>query len=229
MSEVIIALDFPNLAAVESFLKLFEGESLFVKVGMELYYQEGPEIVKYLKEKGHKVFLDLKLHDIPNTVERSMRGLAKMGVDMTNVHASGGVAMMEAARRGLGPDTLLIAVTQLTSTSEEAMQFEQKVEASLKESVCHYAKLAQSAGLDGVVCSPLEARMIHENTDTSFLCVTPGVRPKDAEKGDQQRVMTPSQARLEGANYIVVGRPITQALDPLAAYQTIVKEWEQNI
>lgn len=226
MSKTIIALDFPNRKDVEVFLSKFD-EPLFVKVGMELYYQEGPEIITYVKSLGHKVFLDLKLHDIPNTVESAMRGLARLGVDMTNVHAAGGIEMMKAAKRGLGDGCELIAVTQLTSTSEQQMHHDQLIPVSLNESVVHYAKCAKEAGLDGVVCSPLESKMIKEKTGSDFLCVTPGVRPQSAEVGDQKRVMTPKKAFENGSSYIVVGRPITQALDPNKAYQDIQKEINQ--
>ncbi len=224
MSKVIIALDFASKDEVETFLSKFPNEQLFVKIGMELYYQEGPSIVTYIKSLGHQIFLDLKLHDIPNTVEKAMRGLKKLGVDMTNVHAAGGIEMMKAARRGLGDDVQLIAVTQLTSTSEEQMHHDQLIPVSLNESVVHYAKCAHGAGLDGVVCSPLESRMIKDATSEEFLCVTPGVRPKDSDVGDQKRIMTPQRAFENGSSYIVVGRPITQAIDPLVAYQNILEE-----
>lgn len=223
-SKVIIALDFSSFEEVENFLKQFKEEKLFVKVGMELYYQEGPRIVEYIKSLGHDIFLDLKLHDIPNTVEKAMRGLAKLGVNMTNVHAAGGIEMMQAAKRGLGNEASLIAVTQLTSTSEEQMHADQLIPVSLEESVLHYAKSAQEAGLDGVVCSPLEAAIIRDNTSDAFLRVTPGVRPASSAVGDQKRVMTPQRAFENGSSYIVVGRPITQANDPVAAYQEILKE-----
>lgn len=232
MNKPIIALDFPDFREVEAFLAHFENEKLFVKVGMELYYQAGPQIIGYLKGKGHQVFLDLKLHDIPNTVESAMRGLAKLGVDMTNVHASGGKAMMEAALKGLSEGTpagkkrpLLIAVTQLTSTSEAAMHQEQLIPVTLIQSVTHYAKLAQAAGLDGVVCSPLEAQAIKEATSDNFLRVTPGIRPNDAKSDDQKRIATPTQAKQIGATHIVVGRPVTRAENPLQAYLEIRDEW----
>ncbi|WP_342621719.1 orotidine-5'-phosphate decarboxylase [Erysipelothrix sp. P66] len=226
MENVIIALDFDGTDAALAFLDLFEGKNLFVKVGMELYYQNGPSIIHEIKKRGHKIFLDLKLHDIPNTVERTMRRLKTMGVDMTNVHAAGGLEMMEAARHGFGDEGVLIAVTQLTSTSEFQMQQEQLVHASLNDSVLHYAELTQSAGLDGVVCSPLESKLIRETLGNDFLTVTPGIRPNAADKGDQKRVTTPAQARANGSSYIVVGRPITQAEDPVLAYEQIVAEWE---
>ncbi|WP_035052717.1 orotidine-5'-phosphate decarboxylase [Carnobacterium pleistocenium] len=228
----IIALDFETLPQVNQFLDQFNTESLFVKVGMELFYQNGPEIVTRLKQLGHSVFLDLKLYDIPNTVQRSMKGIAALEVDMLTVHAAGGRAMMEAAMEGIVSGTpigqkrpKLIAVTQLTSTTQEAMQQEQLIPVSLMESVIHYAKLTRSAGLDGVVCSALEARKIKEYTANEFLCVTPGIRPEGIAIGDQKRVATPAMAKKEGASYIVVGRPITQAEDPLAAYQAIKEQW----
>lgn len=226
MSKVIIALDFANKQEVTDFLSNFENEELFVKVGMELYYQEGPEIVRYIKGLGHKIFLDLKLHDIPNTVESAMRGLAKLGVDMTNVHAAGGIEMMEAAKRGLGDGPQLIAVTQLTSTSEEQMHHDQLIPVSLNESVVHYAQCAQKAGLEGVVCSPLESRMIKDATGDDFITVTPGVRPSTSDAGDQKRVMTPSQAFKNGSSYIVVGRPITRAANPKLAYDEIAEDFK---
>lgn len=235
MNKPIIALDFPDFREVEIFLAHFNDEKLFVKVGMELYYQAGPQIISYLKEQGHQVFLDLKLHDIPNTVESAMRGLAKLGVDMTNVHASGGKAMMEAALKGLSEGTpegkqrpLLIAVTQLTSTSEAAMHQEQLIPVSLIDSVIHYAKLAQAAGLDGVVCSPLEAQAIKEATSDNFLRVTPGIRPLDAKSDDQKRIATPTQAKRIGATHIVVGRPVTRAENPIQAYLDILHEWNKE-
>lgn len=229
----IIALDFSSKNQVADFLAKFpQSESLFVKVGMELFYQEGPEIVRWLKSLGHSVFLDLKLHDIPNTVEKSMTGLAKLGVDITNVHAAGGLKMMEAAKNGLIRGTapnkqvpILIAVTQLTSTSENEMHKDQLIEVSLTESVLHYAKNAEKAGLDGVVCSAHEAEMIHLATNEKFVCLTPGIRPSGSEVGDQKRVVTPIQARTIGSTYIVVGRPITQAKFPYEAYQAIKNEW----
>ncbi|MGB7594445.1 MAG: orotidine-5'-phosphate decarboxylase [Erysipelotrichaceae bacterium] len=232
MNKPIIALDFPDFREVKAFLAHFKEEKLFVKVGLELYYQEGPAIVRYLKDNGHQVFLDLKLHDIPNTVESAMRGLAKLGVDMTNVHASGGKAMMEAALKGLREGTppdqerpLLIAVTQLTSTSEAAMHQEQLIPVSLIQSVTHYAKLAQAAGLDGVVCSPLEADAVKAATSDDFLRVTPGIRPSDAKTDDQQRITTPSKAKQIGSTHIVVGRPVTRAENPIQAYLDILNEW----
>ncbi|RNF40657.1 orotidine-5'-phosphate decarboxylase [Planococcus salinus] len=223
--KVIIALDFASKQEVENFLSNFS-EPLFVKVGMELYYQEGPELLRYLKSLGHQIFLDLKLHDIPNTVEAAMRGLAKLGVDLVNVHAAGGYAMMEAAKRGLaGSDTKLIAVTQLTSTSEEQMHHDQLIEVSLEESVLHYAKLAKLADLDGVVCSVHEAKAIGEVCGEDFLRVTPGIRPADVSSDDQIRVATPRQAREQGSTHIVVGRAITKSENPVTSYQQISQEW----
>ncbi|MHC5217406.1 orotidine-5'-phosphate decarboxylase [Enterococcus sp. LJL128] len=231
----VIALDFPSKKDVEHFLEGFPvEEKLYLKVGMELFYQEGPEIVRFLKQAGHSVFLDLKLHDIPNTVESAMKGLAKLGVDMTNVHAAGGIQMMQAAKRGLeagaqqAQTPILIAVTQLTSTSEEEMQHDQLIHASLKDSVKHYAKCAETAGLNGVVCSAQEVQLIKESTNESFVCLTPGIRPAGSAVGDQKRVMTPAAAREIGSDYIVVGRPITQAENPYQAYLSIKKEWSGN-
>ncbi|MFR7020838.1 orotidine-5'-phosphate decarboxylase [Streptococcus pneumoniae] len=225
----IIALDFPSFEAVKEFLALFPAEeSLYLKVGMELYYAAGPEIVSYLKGLGHSVFLDLKLHDIPNTVKSAMKVLSQLGVDMTNVHAAGGVEMMKAAREGLGSQAKLIAVTQLTSTSEAQMQEFQNIQTSLQESVIHYAKKTAEAGLDGVVCSAQEVQVIKQATNPDFICLTPGIRPADVAVGDQKRVMTPADAYQIGSDYIVVGRPITQAEDPVAAYHAIKDEWTQD-
>ncbi len=231
----IIALDFSTWQEVEDFLLFFpEEEKLFVKIGMELFYQEGPEIVRYLKDAGHDVFLDLKLHDIPNTVEKAMRGLAKLGVDVTCVHAAGGIRMMEAAMRGLeegtpegGKRPLLLAITQLTSTSEEEMHADQLIEVPLEKSVIHYANCAKKAGLDGVVSSACEVEAIKETAGDEFVCLTPGIRPEGTVVGDQTRVVTPSQAREIGSTFIVVGRPITQATDPYEAYRAIQTEWSQ--
>lgn len=231
----IIALDFSTWQEVEDFLRFFpEEEKLFVKIGMELFYQEGPEIVRYLKDAGHDVFLDLKLHDIPNTVEKAMRGLAKLGVDVTCVHAAGGIRMMEAAMRGLeegtpegGKRPLLLAITQLTSTSEEEMHADQLIEVPLEKSVIHYANCAKKAGLDGVVSSAWEVEAIKETAGDEFVCLTPGIRPEGTVAGDQTRVVTPFQAREIGSTFIVVGRPITQATDPYEAYRTIQTEWSQ--
>ena len=225
----VIALDFPSFEAVKQFLALFPAEeSLYLKVGMELYYATGPEIVSYLKDLGHSVFLDLKLHDIPNTVKSAMKVLSHLGVDMTNVHAAGGVEMMKAAREGLGKEAKLIAVTQLTSTSEEQMRDFQNIQTSLQESVIHYAKKTAEAELDGVVCSAQEVKLIKEATSPEFICLTPGIRPAGAAVGDQKRVMTPADAYQIGSDYIVVGRPITQATDPVAAYHAIKDEWTQD-
>jgi orotidine-5'-phosphate decarboxylase len=229
----IIALDFPSKEEIELFLAKFpEDEKLFVKVGMEIFYQEGPEIVRWLKSLGHDIFLDLKLHDIPNTVERAMTGIAKLGVAITNVHAAGGVEMMAAAKRGLTAGTKtgaivpqLIAVTQLTSTSEQQMQKDQQILTTLEESVLNYAKRSQEAGLAGVVCSALEAAKIHEVTSDDFMCLTPGIRPEGAAVGDQKRVVTPALAEEIGSNAIVVGRPVTQAVDPVSSYLEIKKQW----
>ena len=225
----VIALDFPSFEAVKKFLAQFPAEeSLYLKVGMELYYATGPEIVSYLKDLGHSVFLDLKLHDIPNTVKSAMKVLSHLGVDMTNVHAAGGVEMMKAAREGLGKEAKLIAVTQLTSTSEEQMRDFQNIQTSLQESVIHYSKKTAEAGLDGVVCSAQEVKLIKEATSKDFICLTPGIRPAGAAVGDQKRVMTPADAYQIGSDYIVVGRPITQATDPVAAYHAIKDEWNQD-
>ena len=228
-SRPVIALDFPSFEAVKKFLALFPAEeSLYLKVGMELYYATGPKIISYLKGLGHSVFLDLKLHDIPNTVKSAMKVLSNLGVDMTNVHAAGGVEMMKAAREGLGKEAKLIAVTQLTSTSEEQMRDFQNIQTSLQESVIHYAKKTAEAGLDGVVCSAQEVKLIKEATNQDFICLTPGIRPSGAAVGDQKRVMTPADAYQIGSDYIVVGRPITQAADPVAAYHAIKDEWTRD-
>lgn len=225
----IIALDFAGKVEVQSFLKQFPAhEKLYVKVGMELYYAEGPSIISYLKDCGHSIFLDLKLHDIPNTVESAMRVLAKLGVDMTNVHAAGGVEMMKAARRGLGADAVLIAVTQLTSTSEEQMRSDQNIQTSLQDAVVHYAQKAAQAGLDGVVCSAHEVALIKGATRSDFFCLTPGIRPAGDDVGDQKRVMTPTEATRIGSDYIVVGRPITRSENPYQAYLAIKEEWNRG-
>ena len=227
--DVIIACDFSTKKAVMDFLDKFKEEKPFVKIGMELYYAEGPEIVREIKARGHKIFLDLKLHDIPNTVKKAMSVLSRLDVDMTNLHASGTIAMMEAAIEGLtkedGTRPMLIAVTQLTSTSEERMKNELLINAPIDETVMHYAKNAKLAGLDGVVCSPLEAGKVHDTCGKNFVTVTPGVRFADGDVGDQVRVMTPEQAKKIGSDYIVVGRPITAAEDPVAAYRRCVKEF----
>ena len=227
--DVIIACDFDSAEKTLAFLDQFKGRKPFVKIGMELYYAEGPAIVKALKERGHKIFLDLKLHDIPNTVKKSMAVLSRLDVDMTNLHAAGTKAMMEAALEGLtrpdGTRPLLIAVTQLTSTDEQRMRDELLINATLPETVMHYAENAKDAGLDGVVCSPLEAAIVKERCGKNFITVTPGVRFADSAKDDQRRIMTPAQAKEIGSDYIVVGRPITQAADPVAAYKRCVEEF----
>lgn len=227
--DVIIACDFPTKEATLEFLDKFTGKKPFVKIGMELFYGAGPEIVKEIKARGHKIFLDLKLHDIPNTVKSAMAVLAKLDVDMCNVHASGTKAMMEAALEGLtredGSRPLLIAVTQLTSTSQERMQDELLIKEDLDKVVIKYAQNTCDAGLDGVVCSPLEAGKIHEACGENFLTVTPGVRFADAAKDDQVRITTPEGAKKIGSDYIVVGRPITQAEDPVAAYERCCREF----
>ena len=227
--DVIVACDFASAEAVYSFLDKFTGRKPFVKIGMELFYAEGPEIVKQIKARGHKIFLDLKLHDIPNTVKKSMSVLSNLDVDITNLHAAGTKRMMEAALEGLtradGTRPLLIAVTQLTSTDQESMENDLLIKAPIDEVVMHYASCAAEAGLDGVVCSPLEAGKVHERCGEGFVTVTPGVRFADGDKGDQKRVMTPEEARKIGSDYIVVGRPITAAEDPVAAYERCVKEF----
>jgi len=227
--DVIIACDFPSKEATLAFLDKFTGRKPYVKIGMELFYSEGPAIVKEIKERGHQIFLDLKLHDIPNTVEKAMAALSKLDVDMCNLHAAGTKAMMEAALRGLtredGSRPLLIAVTQLTSTSQERMQEELLIPKELDQVVIKYAQNAKEAGLDGVVCSPLESGKIHDACGGSFLTVTPGVRFADGDKGDQVRVTTPAKAKELGSDYIVVGRPITKADDPVAAYERVCKEF----
>ena len=227
--DVIIACDFDNAEKTFAFLDLFAGKKPFVKIGMELYYAEGPSIVREIKRRGHRIFLDLKLHDIPNTVEKAMAVLSRLDVDMTNLHAAGTVRMMEAALRGLtrpdGTRPILIAVTQLTSTDQTSMEQDLWIQASMADVVMHYAQNARRAGLDGVVCSPLEAGKVHETCGQNFLTVTPGVRFADGDKGDQKRVMTPAQAKQIGSDYIVVGRPITAAPDPVAAYERCCAEF----
>ena len=227
--DVIIACDFQNREAVMNFLDKFTEEKPFVKIGMELFYGAGPEIVREIKRRGHKIFLDLKLCDIPNTVKKSMAVLRDLDVDMTNLHAFGTIEMMKAAIEGLtrpdGTRPLLIAVTQLTSTSEERMKNDLLIDRPLPEVVMHYAKNAQISGLDGVVCSPLEAGKVHETCGNDFITVTPGVRFADGDIGDQVRVTTPERAKEIGSDYIVVGRPITVAEDPVAAYRRCVKEF----
>ena len=227
--DVIIALDFDSKAKTLAFLDQFTEEKPFVKIGMELYYAEGPAIVREIKARGHKIFLDLKLHDIPNTVKKAMAVLSGLGVDMVDLHAAGTKAMMEAALEGLarpgGTRPLLIAVTQLTSTSQERMESDLLIEKPLDQVVMHYAKCAAESGLAGVVCSPLEAGKVHEVCGKDFVTVTPGVRFADGDAGDQVRVTTPARARELGSDYIVVGRPITQAADPVAAYRRCVSEF----
>ena len=227
--DVIIACDFSSAEETYKFLDRFGEEKPFVKIGMELYYAEGPAIVREIKRRGHKIFLDLKLHDIPNTVGKAMKVLSSLDIDMCNVHAAGTADMMRAALEGLkrpdGTRPLLIAVTQLTSTKEEKMRSELLIDRPLPEVVAAYAKNARGAGLDGVVCSPLEAGTVHENCGKDFLTVTPGVRFAGGEVGDQARVTTPAKAKEIGSDYIVVGRPITQAEDPVAAYRQCVKDF----
>ncbi len=227
--DVIIACDFGSAEQTFAFLDRFTEEKPFVKIGMELFYAEGPQIVREIKRRGHKIFLDLKLHDIPNTVKKAMRSLSALDADIVNLHAAGTRAMMEAALEGLtredGTRPLLIAVTQLTSTDQAAMERELLIEKPIDEVVMAYAGNAARAGLDGVVCSPLEAGKVHERCGEGFLTVTPGVRFAEGEKGDQKRVTTPAQARELGSDYIVVGRPITQSGDPVAAYRRCVKEF----
>ncbi len=227
--DVIIACDFSSAEKTFEFLDKFTGRKPFVKIGMELFYAEGPSIVKEIKKRGHKIFLDLKLHDIPNTVKKAMSVLSNLDVDITNLHASGTTAMMEAAIEGLtrpdGTRPLLIAVTQLTSTNQESMENDLLIKESIDEVVMHYASNAKKAGLDGVVCSPLEAGKVHERCGAEFLTITPGVRFADGDIGDQKRVMTPAEANKIGSDYIVVGRPITAAEDPVAAYERCVAEF----
>ena len=227
--DVIIACDFADKETALNFLDKFEGRKPFVKIGMELFYAEGPQIVREIKARGHKIFLDLKLHDIPNTVKKSMAVLSRLDVDMCNLHAAGTSRMMEAALEGLtrpdGTRPLLIAVTQLTSTDQEAMERDLLIKEPIDKVVMHYAETAKNAGLDGVVCSPLEAQKVHDICGEKFLTVTPGGRFADGDIGDQKRVMTPEQAKKIGSDYIVVGRPITAAPDPVAAYERCIKEF----
>ena len=227
--DVIVACDFSSKEEVFAFLDKFSGRKPFVKIGMELYYAEGPSIVKEIKARGHKIFLDLKLHDIPNTVKKSMAVLSGLDVDMTNLHAAGTKRMMEGALEGLtrpdGTRPLLIAVTQLTSTDQETMEADLLIKEPIDKVVMHYASNAKDAGLDGVVCSPLEAGKVHDTCGAGFLTVTPGVRFADGDIGDQKRVMTPAEAKKIGSDYIVVGRPITAAADPVAAYKRCVDEF----
>ena len=225
--DVIIACDFPDAATTLAFLDRFTDEKPFVKIGMELYYAEGPSIVRALHQRGHKIFLDLKLHDIPNTVQKAMTVLSRLDIDMVNLHAAGTKAMMEAALKGLtradGSRPILLAVTQLTSTSEERMHEELLISGRIGDCVRHYAKMAQEAGLDGVVCSPLEAGMVKKECGAAFLTVTPGIRMDAGTAGDQVRITTPAQAKEIGSDFIVVGRPITAAEDPVAAYRKCVE------
>ncbi len=227
--DVIVACDFSSKEATFAFLDKFTGRKPFVKIGMELYYAEGPQIVREIKARGHKIFLDLKLHDIPNTVKKAMAVLSRLDVDITNLHAAGTTAMMQAALEGLtrpdGSRPLLIAVTQLTSTDQAALEHDLLIEKPMDEVVMHYAQTAHRAGLDGVVCSPLESSKVHACCGEGFLTVTPGVRFADGDAGDQKRIMTPAQAKAIGSDYIVVGRPITAAADPVAAYERCVAEF----
>lgn len=227
--DVIIACDFAGKKETLDFLSQFKNEKPFVKIGMELFYAEGPDIVREIKARGHKIFLDLKLHDIPNTVKKAMHVLSRLDVDMCNLHAAGATDMMKAAIEGLtrddGTRPLLIAVTQLTSTDQETMERDLLIKEPIDKVVMHYALTAKNAGLDGVVCSPLEAEKVHSICSNDFLTVTPGVRFADSDKGDQKRVMTPEQAKKIGSDYIVVGRPITQADDPVSAYRRCVREF----
>ena len=227
--DVIIACDFASAEQTFAFLDKFTGRKPFVKIGMELYYAEGPAIVKEIKKRGHKIFLDLKLHDIPNTVKKAMAVLRNLDVDITNLHAAGATAMMQGALEGLtrpdGTRPLLIAVTQLTSTDQETLERDLLIEKPIDQVVMHYAKTAKNAGLDGIVCSPLEAGKVHDLCGKEFLTITPGVRFADGDVGDQKRVMTPAQAKEIGSDYIVVGRPITAAEDPVAAYERCVAEF----
>ncbi len=227
--DVIVACDFASKAEVLAFLDKFEGRKPFVKIGMELYYAEGPAIVREIRARGHKIFLDLKLHDIPNTVKKAMKVLSGLDVDMTNLHAAGATTMMQAAIEGLtrpdGTRPILIAVTQLTSTDQETLERDLLINKPIDEVVMHYALTAKNAGLDGVVCSPLEAEKVHNTCGKSFVTVTPGVRFADGDVGDQKRVMTPAAAKAIGSDYIVVGRPITAAADPVAAYERCISEF----
>ena len=227
--DVIVACDFSSAEQVFNFLDKFTGRKPFVKIGMELYYAEGPSIVREIKARGHKIFLDLKLHDIPNTVKKAMNVLSRLDVDITNLHAAGATAMMQGALEGLtrpdGTRPLLIAVTQLTSTDQETLERDLLIHQPIDEVVMHYAETAKNAGLDGIVCSPLEAGKVHDRCGKNFLTITPGVRFADGDIGDQKRVMTPAAAKEIGSDYIVVGRPITAAADPVAAYERCVAEF----
>ena len=227
--DVIIACDFSNREEVLSFLSKFSEKKPYVKIGMELFYAEGSEIIKLISSMGHKIFLDLKLHDIPNTVKKAMKVLSEYNVDMVNIHAAGTISMMEAAIEGLtrkdGSRPLLVAVTQLTSIDEKRMKKEILIDKPLQEVVMHYAKCAKKAGLDGVVCSPLEAGKVHDVCGKEFLTVTPGVRFADNESGDQKRITTPAKAKEQGSDYIVIGRPVTQANDPIEAYRRCLRDF----
>ena len=227
--DVIVACDFASAEQTFAFLDKFTGRKPFVKIGMELYYAEGPSIVREIKARGHKIFLDLKLHDIPNTVKKAMAVLRNLDVDITNLHAAGATAMMQGALEGLtredGTRPLLIAVTQLTSTDQETMERDLLIKEPIDKVVMHYAMTAKNAGLDGIVCSPLEAGKVHDTCGKEFLTITPGVRFADGDVGDQKRVMTPAQAKEIGSDYIVVGRPITAAADPVAAYERCIAEF----
>ena len=227
--DVIVACDFASAKQTFAFLDKFTGKKPFVKIGMELFYAEGPEIVRQIKARGHKIFLDLKLHDIPNTVKKAMAVLSNLDVDITNLHAAGTTAMMQGALEGLtrpdGTRPLLIAVTQLTSTDQESMERDILIYEPIDQVVMHYAKIAKNAGLDGIVCSPLESGKVHDVCGKEFLTITPGVRFADGDVGDQKRVMTPAQAKEIGSDYIVVGRPITAAADPVGAYERCVSEF----
>ncbi|MBE6916837.1 MAG: orotidine-5'-phosphate decarboxylase [Ruminococcaceae bacterium] len=227
--DVIVACDFSSAEATFAFLDKFTDRKPFVKIGMELYYAEGPSIVREIKARGHKIFLDLKLHDIPNTVKKAMAVLSNLDVDITNLHAAGATAMMQGALEGLtrpdGSRPLLIAVTQLTSTDQETLEKDILIKVPIDEVVMHYAETAKRAGLDGIVCSPLEAGKVHDRCGAEFLTITPGVRFADGDVGDQKRVMTPAAAKAIGSDYIVVGRPITAAADPVAAYERCVAEF----
>ena len=227
--DVIVACDFDRASEMFDFLDLFRDEKPFLKIGMELFYEEGSFIVRELKRRGHKLFLDLKIHDIPNTVRKTMMVLSRMEIDICDVHASGGVKMMEAALQGItrldGKRPLLIGVTQLTSTDQEMLENELLIKMPIDNVVMHYAQNVKSAGLDGIVCSPHEAAGVHKKMGKRFITVTPGIRFADSEIGDQRRIMTPAQAKEVGSDYIVVGRPITQAKDPVAAYKRCCKEF----
>lgn len=227
--DVIVACDFASAEQTFAFLDKFTERKPFVKIGMELFYAEGPSIVRQIKARGHKIFLDLKLHDIPNTVKKAMAVLRNLDVDITNLHAAGTTAMMQGALEGLtredGTRPLLIAVTQLTSTDQQSMERDILIKEPIDQVVMHYAKTAKSAGLDGIVCSPLEAGKVHDTCGKEFLTITPGVRFADGDVGDQKRVMTPAQAKVIGSDYIVVGRPITAAVDPVAAYERCIAEF----